>query len=165
MWSKTERPVEGPRAKGTSEPVASEPRHMEPPVAVIGSSLHLTGELTGAEDVLIEGTVEGKIELKDHTVTIGLNGCVRAELHAKTVIIFGEATGNVFAGEKVELRGTGKLRGDLHTPRLVVADGAMLKGTVVMEQAGEAASRDGVGVEWPDEYHHTGATAPASAAP
>jgi cytoskeletal protein CcmA (bactofilin family) len=103
-------------------------------VAIIGQSIQIKGELTGNEDLTIDGTVEGNIELKDHSLTIGPNGNIKADINAKKVTIIGEVQGNVTAEETVEIRETGKLRGNIVAPRLVIADGAFFKGSVEMER-------------------------------
>jgi cytoskeletal protein CcmA (bactofilin family) len=102
--------------------------------AIIGQSIHIKGELTGNEDLTIEGTIEGKIDLKEHHLTIGQHGKIKADLHAKTITILGEVFGNAVAEEKVEIKETGKLRGDILSPRIAIADGAHFKGSVDMER-------------------------------
>jgi cytoskeletal protein CcmA (bactofilin family) len=88
--------------------------------------------LTGDEDLTIEGRVEGKIDLKEHHLTIGPNGRIQAEVAAKSVRVQGEVNGNVAAGEKVELSETGRVIGDIVAPRIIIADGARFKGSVDM---------------------------------
>jgi hypothetical protein len=82
----------------------------------IGKSVFIKGELSGSEDLTIEGNVEGRIELKDNTLTIGPNGKIRAEVFAKQVIVLGEVTGNVTASEKVDIRDNGSVDGDVTSP-------------------------------------------------
>ncbi len=107
----------------------------------IGQSISIKGELTGNEDLTIEGRVEGKIILKDHNLTIGSNGRITAEIHAKTVLVLGEVIGNVTADDKVEVAATGALRGDILAPRVVLADGARFKGSIDMDRkAGSSSS-------------------------
>jgi cytoskeletal protein CcmA (bactofilin family) len=110
--------------------------------AIIGQSIHIKGELTGNEDLTIDGTVEGNIELKENNLTIGPNGNIKADINAKTVTIVGEAQGNVTAVEKVEIRETGKLRGNITAPRGVIADGAFFKGSVEMEKKPMLANKE-----------------------
>lgn len=98
----------------------------------IGQSICIRGELTGDEDLTIEGRVEGKIDLKDHNLTIGPKGRIQAEIRAKSVIVRGEVNGNVHAGERVELAETGRVIGDIVSPRIIIADGARFKGSVDM---------------------------------
>lgn len=107
--------------------------------ATIGQSIHFKGELTGNEDLTIDGTVEGKIDLKEHHLTIGKNGRIKADLHAKSITIIGEVTGQIVADEKVELQSTGRLHGDILSPRLSIADGANFKGSVEMDHKVESA--------------------------
>jgi len=102
--------------------------------ANIGQSLFIKGEVSGNEDLTIEGRVEGRIDLKDHNLTIGPNGRIIAEVHAKNITIVGEITGNVLADEKVELTDTARLVGDISAPRISVSDGAKFKGSVDMIQ-------------------------------
>jgi cytoskeletal protein CcmA (bactofilin family) len=78
----------------------------------------------------IDGRVEGAIELGDHSLTIGVGAAVEADLIAQRIIICGAVTGNVLANEAVDLRVTGSVDGDITTPRLVMADGATIKGRV-----------------------------------
>ena len=103
----------------------------------IGQSIRIRGELTGNEDLTIEGKIEGKIELKEHNLTIGPNGHIEAEVHAKTVVVEGEVMGNITAREKVELAETGRVKGDIVSPRIVIADGARFKGSVDMSGKSE----------------------------
>lgn len=111
-------------------------------VAIIGQSIQIKGELTGNEDLTIDGTVEGNIQLKENSLTIGPNGNIKADINAKKVTIIGEVQGNVTAEETVEIRETGKLRGNITAPRLVIADGAFFKGSVEMERkAGPAKDK------------------------
>lgn len=102
--------------------------------AIIGQSIQIKGELTGHEDLTIDGSVEGKIELKENNLTVGPNGKIKADINAKTVTITGEVHGDVTAEEKVEMRETGKLHGNIVAPRVVIADGALFKGSVEMEK-------------------------------
>jgi len=99
----------------------------------IGSSMHIKGELTGKEDLTIEGTVEGKIRLKGHQLTIGEKGQVSADIRdASAVVVLGKMIGNIAAGERVEIAATGTMQGDISAPRIVLADGARFKGSIDM---------------------------------
>ena len=101
-------------------------------MANIGKSISIKGDVIGEEDTVIEGHVEGRIELKNHHLTIGPNGEVHGEISAKQVTIVGRVAGNVVAAERLELRDTGKVEGDLHTPRLLVQEGARINGKITM---------------------------------
>ena len=103
---------------------------MERDIVNIGKSVVIKGELNGSEDLTIEGHVEGTIQLRDHVLTIGPNGRIKAQVFAKSVIVLGEVTGNVTASDKVDIRDNGSVDGDITTPRLVMADGAFIKGRV-----------------------------------
>jgi len=118
-------------------PAASERRTQQMGENVnIGKSVIIKGELSGSEDLTIEGHVEGRIELKENILTIGPNGKIRAEVFAKSVIVLGEVTGNVTASEKVDIRDNGSVDGDITSPRVAIAEGAHFRGSVDMQRAG-----------------------------
>jgi cytoskeletal protein CcmA (bactofilin family) len=100
----------------------------------IGKSVVIKGELSGSEDLTIEGQVEGKIELKDNVLTIGANGKIKAQVFAKALIVLGEVTGNVTASDKVEIRDGGSVDGDIISPRVAIAEGAHFRGSVDMQR-------------------------------
>jgi cytoskeletal protein CcmA (bactofilin family) len=103
--------------------------------AVIGPSLDLQGELSGNEDLLIEGRVQGRIQLPQNAVTIGAKGRVSAQVLARLISIEGEVDGNLVAEELIMLKKSARVRGDLVAPRVVIEDGARFKGTIDMEPA------------------------------
>ena len=105
----------------------------------IGKSVIIKGELSGSEDLTIEGHVEGKIDLKGNVLTIGPNGKIKAEVFAKAVVVLGEVTGNVTASEKVDIRDNGSVDGDIASPRVAIAEGAHFRGSVDMQRAGAQA--------------------------
>jgi cytoskeletal protein CcmA (bactofilin family) len=109
-------------------------------VVNIGKSVVIKGELNGSEDLTIEGHVEGKIELRDHVLTIGPNGKIKAELFAKSVVVLGEVIGNVSATEKVDIRENGSVEGDITSPRVAIAEGAHFRGSVDMAQKAKQVS-------------------------
>jgi cytoskeletal protein CcmA (bactofilin family) len=104
----------------------------------IGKSVVIKGELNGSEDLTVEGHVEGRIELRDHVLTIGSNGRIKAEVFAKAVIVFGEVIGNVTASEKVDIRDNGSVDGDIISPRVAIAEGAHFRGSVDMQRGASA---------------------------
>jgi cytoskeletal protein CcmA (bactofilin family) len=106
----------------------------------IGKSVVIKGELTGSEDLTIEGHVEGKIELRQNVLTIGPNGKIKAQVFAKSVIILGEVTGNVTASEKVDLRDNGSVDGDIASPRVAIAEGAHFRGSIDMQRTAAKAA-------------------------
>jgi cytoskeletal protein CcmA (bactofilin family) len=98
--------------------------------AWIGTSLVVQGKVISTEDLTIDGRVEGTIELGDHSLTIGPGAAIQADLMAQRIIISGAVTGNIIASAIVDLRATGSVEGDIITPRLVMADGATIRGKV-----------------------------------
>ncbi|MEI6666891.1 MAG: polymer-forming cytoskeletal protein [Acidobacteriota bacterium] len=109
-------------------------------VALIGRSVVINGELNGSEDLTIEGHVDGKVELRDHTLTIGVDGRVKAHVFAKSVIVLGELVGNINASERVELRENGSVDGDVVAPRVAIAEGAHFRGSIDMQRKGQPAA-------------------------
>ncbi len=99
---------------------------------VIGSSIVIDGEITGQEDLIVQGTVKGRIALKEH-LTIEQSGVVEADIETQTVQVSGQITGNILATEKVEITSGGRMVGDIKAPRILIADGAMFKGNVDMD--------------------------------
>jgi cytoskeletal protein CcmA (bactofilin family) len=117
----------------------SEPqRGLEKTTVNIGKSVVIKGELSGSEDLTIEGQVDGKIELRQNVLTIGPNGKIKAQVFAKSVIILGEVTGNVTASEKVDIRDNGSVDGDIAAPRVAIAEGAHFRGSIDMQRTGAA---------------------------
>ena len=100
----------------------------------IGRSMHIEGEVRGSEDLIIDGTVEGKIVVSGHQLTLGENGNVKADIQdASTVVVQGRLVGNVSADHKIEIGSTGSILGNIRAPRVVLADGARFKGSIDME--------------------------------
>ena len=110
-------------------------------VAHIGKSVMIKGELSGSEDLYLDGEVEGSIELHDHNLTVGPNGRVKANINAKEVIIQGKVDGNITGSERVELRKSGVLVGDIVTQRIVIEDGAYFKGGIDIRKDKDHGSR------------------------
>lgn len=103
-------------------------------MANIGKSITIKGDLSGNEDLVVEGNVQGKIELPNNQLTIGANGNVAADVTAKMIVVIGKVAGNVTGTERVEIEATGAVEGDVRAPRLVVQEGAVLNGGVEMGQ-------------------------------
>ena len=148
MWKRDEavRPPSGqPAAQPQPAPAGSPTRPeasrtMERDIVNIGKSVIIKGELSGSEDLTIEGQVEGTIQLNDHVLTIGPNGKIKAQVFAKAVIVLGEVTGNVTASEKVDIRDNGSVDGDIISPRVAIAEGAHFRGSVDMQRKGAASA-------------------------
>ena len=100
----------------------------------IGKSVIIKGELSGSEDLTIEGQVEGKIELNNNILTIGTNAKIKAQVFAKTVVVLGEVTGNITASEKVDIRDNGSVDGDITSPKVAIAEGAHFRGAIDMNR-------------------------------
>lgn len=99
----------------------------------IGSSVKIKGEVMGGEDLIIQGSVEGTINLKDHSVSIGEQGRIQANVYAKNISVQGELTGDLQGTEKVTIARSGKVKGNITAPRVVLEDGATFKGSIDME--------------------------------
>jgi cytoskeletal protein CcmA (bactofilin family) len=99
---------------------------------MIGPSICIKGDLSGQEDLIIEGRVEGTIELRQHNVTVGKKGRVKADIYAKTIAIEGEVLGNLYGEEQLVLRQTSTVRGNITAPRVSLEDGANFKGSIDM---------------------------------
>lgn len=99
----------------------------------IGKSVVVKGELQGSEDLMIEGQVEAKIELKDNVLTIGPHGRIKGQVFAKTVVVLGTVNGNLTASEKVDIRDGATVDGDVVSPRVAIAEGAQFHGSVDMK--------------------------------
>lgn len=144
MWKRDEavKPTSGQpatpahAASTQPPPVQAETRRIERDIVNIGKSVVIKGELNGSEDLTVEGHVEGRIELKDHVLTIGPNGRIKAQVFAKSVIVLGEVNGNVTATEKVDIRDGGSVDGDIIAPRVAIAEGAHFRGSVDMQRKG-----------------------------
>jgi cytoskeletal protein CcmA (bactofilin family) len=110
-----------------------------PHQTVLGQTVVLRGELSASEDLLIEGQFEGTISLEDHCLTVGAHGQVKAEMRARQVVILGTVFGNVVAREKVEIRRSGHVVGDLKAGAVAIEEGAYFKGSIdiVREEAQE----------------------------
>lgn len=132
-------PATAPSATAAAAPGAEPRAQFGRDMVNIGKSVVIKGELSGSEDLTIEGHVEGRIDLKDNVLTIGPNGKIKAEVFAKAVVVLGEVTGNVTASEKVDIRDNGSVDGDIASPRVAIAEGAHFRGSVDMQRAGQKA--------------------------
>jgi len=141
MWKSTRKEDEvvpeynAPKPMQTPAPPAARteaPRSVD--VATIGKSVIVRGELSGSEDLYVDGEVEGSIALRGQSLTIGPNGRVRANLEARNVIIHGRVDGNVTASDRVDLRKSASLTGDILTARVAIEDGAYFKGTIDIQK-------------------------------
>jgi cytoskeletal protein CcmA (bactofilin family) len=141
MWKKEEVPAPTPAPQQMSAPPRQErTAHVSSAGerATIGRSITIRGEVTGDEDLLIQGRVEGSVDLKQHSVTVGSEGEVKASIIGRVVVVEGRVEGNINAEEQVILRSSAAVQGDITAPRVVLEDGARFRGGVDM---GEVADR------------------------
>ena len=175
MWKRDEsvRPTGGqpaapqphaPTSAGTTSPRPEASHYTEKDIVNIGKSVVIKGELNGSEDLTIEGHVEGTIQLRDHVLTIGPNGRIKAQVFAKAVIVLGEVTGNVTASDKVDIRDNGSVDGDIVAPRVAIAEGAHFRGSVDMQRKGGAPAQPKAAATAPAAVAAQ-AAAPAAGAP
>ena len=131
------RPADTPSPGAGVVPKPASPARPKPAIsrstAMIGPSIEIKGSVTGDEDLVIEGTVEGTVELGSHQVTVGPSGKVNADIHAKVVNIDGEVSGDLNGGEKVIISKSGRVRGNIVAPRVLLEDGAIFKGSIDMD--------------------------------
>jgi len=164
MWKRDEAVKPPQPATSSTTPattagkVESAPR-LERDTVNIGKSVVIKGELSGSEDLTIEGQVEGKIELRQNVLTIGPNGQIKAQISAKAIVIQGQVTGDITATERIDIRDNGSVDGDLVAPRVAIADGAHFRGSIDMQQGSKGAGGTKSG-----ESRPAGAT-PAAATP
>src|SRR5690242_12481964 len=111
-------------------PKMSHPAADRADVGHIGKSVVIRGELTGNEDLYLDGEIEGNINLRDHKLVIGPNGKIKASITARDIVLHGRVEGNVSATERVELKKACTLVGDVSTQRIVIEDGAYFKGSI-----------------------------------
>lgn len=145
MWKKDDIPSPAPVVskpeERTRRPVPERPRSNPGDLATIGRSITIKGEVSGDEDILIQGRVDGSVNLKQQSVTVGPEGRVKANITGKAVIVEGEVQGNLKADDQVILRSTAKVQGDITAARLILEDGAVFRGGVEMgEPPGKASS-------------------------
>jgi cytoskeletal protein CcmA (bactofilin family) len=134
---------------------------------VIGPSITIKGEISGKENLEIQGELEGTVTMKEHRVTVGQKGRVKADIHASAIHIAGQVEGNLFGDDEVVLRESGRLLGNITAARVTLEDGSKFKGSIDMEPAtGESkgsraisAKRSGNGSTSRDRVKE-GATAP-----
>jgi cytoskeletal protein CcmA (bactofilin family) len=164
MWKSTRKEDDMPAPEqNTLRPPQAAPVPATPPaesrrnveVATIGKSVVVKGELSGSEDLYVDGEVEGSISLRGQSLTIGPNGRVRANIEARNVIVHGRVDGNIHATDRVDLRKSASLTGDMTTARVAIEDGAYFKGTIDITKP-EAATR-------PEAKTQTIAASPAPA--
>ena len=141
MWKKEEAEDRSadPRSQATTPIERPAPAGASGERAVIGRSITIKGEVSGDEDLLIQGKVEGSVHLKQHSITVGPDGEVKASIVGRVITVEGTVEGNLTAEEQVVLQGSARVQGDIAAPRLVLEDGSRFRGGVDM---GELAERE-----------------------
>jgi cytoskeletal protein CcmA (bactofilin family) len=107
--------------------------------ARLGASLHVKGEITGNEDLQIDGTVEGLVQLDDRKLTVGSSAKVTADIVSREVVVYGNVKGNLRARDRIEIKKDGSVIGDLTTARIMIEDGAYFKGSIEIDKTGDAS--------------------------
>ena len=108
--------------------------------ARLGSSLHVKGEISGSEDLQIDGSVEGLIQLDERKLTVGPTAKVTADIIAREVVVYGTVKGNLRAKDRIEIKKDGSVNGDLTTSRIMIEDGAYFKGSIEIDRTGDKDS-------------------------
>ncbi len=138
MWKKTDQEPPQNDYTPTTTPSANPLKER----ATIGASILIQGDLKGEEDLLIQGRVEGRIELKKYNLTVGDKGRVKADINARIISVEGEVEGNLFAEEKIIVRKSGKVKGNLVAPRVGLEDGSTFKGSIDMDSSSRSGGGD-----------------------
>jgi cytoskeletal protein CcmA (bactofilin family) len=105
--------------------------------ARLGSSLHVKGEISGSEDLTIDGSVEGLIQLDERKLTVGPTAKVTADIIAREVVVYGNVKGNLRAKDRIEIKKDGSVNGDLTTSRIMIEDGAYFKGSIEIDKSAD----------------------------
>lgn len=133
MWKQENRKQENDNIISDTPGALNNPIESSKTGALIGALITIKGEMTGEEDLVIHGHVEGKITLKKHRVTVGKKGKVKADIYGKIISIEGELQGNLFGEERIVIRQSGVVNGNLIAPRVTLEDGAKFKGSIDMD--------------------------------
>lgn len=143
MWKKDEGGGKVSATKGAkAEPVRRKaPASDSGPAATIGQSISIRGDVTGEEDLIIQGKVEGSVDLQEHSLTIGPHGEVTADISGRVVAVEGRVEGDVVAEERAVLKGSAWVKGDVAAPSVIIEDGARFVGSIDMGEGTENGSR------------------------
>lgn len=144
IWKKPETEEAPAQPQFQPPPPAPPPPRSQPQStkehALIGPSIEIKGNLSGTEDLHIEGRIDGKIEMLQCSVTVGKSGRVNANITARSIVVMGEVNGDMFGEEQIVLRPTCAVNGNLFAPRVILEDGARLKGSIDMTPKAIAAN-------------------------
>jgi cytoskeletal protein CcmA (bactofilin family) len=128
-------PISAPPAVRPSSPAARSS-------ARLGSSLQIKGQITGTEDLQIDGIVEGSISLRGHELTVGSTAQLKSEINAREVVVYGKVVGNLHARDRVDVKKDGSVVGDISTARISIEDGAQFKGRIEIDPSKSQAAAD-----------------------
>ncbi len=144
-----EKVTKGNKPAETCEPTRPEPKSnlQRKEATTIGASIKLKGDLVGEEDLLIQGQVEGTIQLQNNNLTIGDKGRINADVSAKIINVQGELNGDLNGEDKVTIAETGKVHGNIVAPRVVLEDGAVFKGSIDMEPTKAPSAKQSTGAK------------------
>ncbi|MEM7482816.1 MAG: polymer-forming cytoskeletal protein [Acidobacteriota bacterium] len=164
MWKKEDDMQ--PNAQSAATPASrSDSRSGGAAAAVIGPSIRIQGELSGGEDLRVEGRVEGKISLPEHHVVVGEQGRVKADILGRTIRVEGQVQGNLTSREQVVVSRSGNVRGNITAPRVSLEDGAQFKGSIDMEPKAKAKAAAGASAPAPSDSAKGSGSAPRPEAP
>ena len=136
MWKKSdESNAPAPPSAAPAPAPPKRPSSSSRGPAIIGPSIQIKGDVSGKEDLLIEGNVEGEVSLKQHNVIIGASGKAKADVYGKTIRVEGEVRGNLFGSESVVIQATGSVTGNITAPRVSLENGSTFKGSIDMGAA------------------------------
>jgi len=107
----------------------------DPSTAWLGPSLRVKGDLTGTEDLLVDGAIEGMIQLNEHKLTVGMAAKLKADINAREVVVYGCVQGNVHGTGRIEIKKGGSVIGDLRTAQVLIDDGADFKGSIEIDKS------------------------------
>ena len=133
-------PVEGTAMTNETPRPASIPQSGSP--SRLGPSLHVKGEITGGEDLHIDGNIEGTVQLEDRKLTVGTTAKLTADVMAREVVVYGNVKGNLRAKDRIEIKKDGSVVGDLSTARIMIEDGAYFKGSIEINREGAEGDKE-----------------------
>ena len=110
--------------------------------ARLGPGLQFKGEITGSEDLYLDGNVEGQVHLEDRKLVVGASAKIIADIVAREVVVFGNVKGNLRARDRIEIKKDGSVVGDLTTARIMIEDGAYFKGSIEIDKTGDIAREE-----------------------
>ena len=132
--------------------------------ARLGASLHVKGEISGNEDLHVDGSVEGLIQLEDRKLTVGASAKLTADVVAREVVVYGAVKGNLRARDRIEIKKDGSVVGDLTTARIMIEDGAYFKGSIEIDRTASGNEKDADKQSFPRNATGTPVSTPVHAA-